>query len=83
MSVKRLVSLNAVTLADDPATARLGDIYYNTTVNQLKYYDGSAWQTIGGTSTTILDHIHTYDGAIYSVDSVSIPSPGTIDGGNP
>jgi len=29
----------------DPLTA--GDLYFNTTVNQLKYYDGSSWSGIG------------------------------------
>ena len=41
MSVKRLVALNAVTLSSDPSSPKLGDIYFNTVVNQLKYYDGT------------------------------------------
>lgn len=81
MSVKRLVPLHAVALATDPANPRLGDIYFNTTDSALKFYDGSSWNPVGGAVTGLLDHIHTYDGAIYSVESVEVPSPGVVDGG--
>lgn len=81
MSVKRLVPLHAVALATDPANPRLGDIYFNTTDSALKFYDGSRWNPVGGAVTGLLDHIHTYDGAIYSVESVEVPSPGVVDGG--
>jgi hypothetical protein len=83
MSVKRLVPLHAVALAVDPANARIGDLYYNTSDSALKYYDGIAWNPIGGGAITgLLDHIHTYDGAIYSVESYEVPNAGTVDGGN-
>jgi hypothetical protein len=81
MSVQRLVPLHAVALADNPANARIGDIYFNTTDSALKFYDGSSWNPVGGAVTGLLDHIHTYDGAIYSVETYSVPSPGTLDGG--
>ena len=82
MSVKRLVPLHAVALESDPANSRIGDLYYNTTENALKYYDGSSWNLIGGGAITgLLDHIHTYDGQIFSVSDNQIPSNGTIDGG--
>lgn len=84
MSVKRLVPLHAVALDSDPSAGRIGDLYYNTSENALKYYDGSAWNLIGGGAITgLLDHIHTYDGSIYSVSENEIPSNGTIDGGTP
>ena len=82
MSVKRLVPLHAVALPTDPADPRVGDIYFNTTDSALKFYDGSEWSLVGGAVTGLLDHIHTYDGTIYSVESYSVPSPGTLDGGN-
>lgn len=50
MSVKRLVSLNAVALASDPANATTGDFYYNTTQQVLRYYNGTTWNPIGGAS---------------------------------
>jgi len=37
MSVKRLVPLHAVALDTDPSGARIGDIYYNTTDEELRY----------------------------------------------
>ncbi len=83
MSVQRLVPLHAVALADNPTSARIGDIYFNTTANELRYYNGTVWSPVGGAITGLLDHIHTYDGDIFSVDSVEVPASGVIDGGNP
>jgi hypothetical protein len=82
MSVQRLVPLHAVALATDPANGRIGDLYYNTTESELRYYDGTSWNPIGGGAITgLLDHIHTYDGAVYSVASVEVPNLGVVDGG--
>jgi hypothetical protein len=83
MSVKRLVPLHAVVLDSDPITGRIGDIYYNNSEEELRYFDGSVWNPVGGAITGILDHIHTYDGAIFSVESIEVPAPGVIDGGTP
>jgi len=84
MSVKRLVPLHAVALEDDPVSARIGDIYYNTVSEELRFFDGTVWNPVGaGTVTGLLDHIHTYDGAIFSVESVEVPASGEIDGGTP
>jgi hypothetical protein len=83
MSVQRLVPLHAVALELDPISGRIGDIYYNTTNQELKYFDGNEWNSVGsGAITGLLDHVHTYDGEIFSVDSVEVPASGTIDGGN-
>ena len=81
MSVKRLVPLHAVALEFDPTNPRIGDIYFNTTDSSLKYYDGSVWSPVGGAITGLLDHIHTYDGIVYSVETYEVPNPGTLDGG--
>jgi hypothetical protein len=81
MSVKRLVPLNTVELANNPATGRIGDIYYNTTSQELRVYTGTDWISVGGNQTGILEHIHTYDGDIYSVGSFNVQSTNTIDGG--
>ncbi len=81
MSVKRLVPLHAVALESDPTEARIGDIYFNTSDQKLKFYNGSAWAFAGGAVTGLLDHVHTYDGAVFSVETTEVPSPGTIDGG--
>jgi hypothetical protein len=81
-SVRRLVPLHAVELSSDPATGRPGDIYYNIAAEELRVYTGDSWQPIGGAISGILEHVHTYDGAIYSVSAVQIPNPGIIDGGD-
>jgi hypothetical protein len=81
MSVKRLVPLHAVVLDSDPVTGRIGDIYYNNSEEELRYFDGSIWNPVGGAITGILEHIHTYDGAIFSVESIEVPASGVIDGG--
>lgn len=80
MSVKRLVPLNAVELSSDPLTGRVGDIYYNTTLNELRVYDGTQWIS---TKANLADHLHTYDGDIYSVGSTTYPLDPIIDGGTP
>jgi hypothetical protein len=83
VSVKRLVPLHVVALASDPSGSRIGDIYYNTTDEELRYFDGTEWHSVGGAVTGLLDHIHTYDGSIYSVSGNEIPSDDSLDGGNP
>jgi hypothetical protein len=35
-------------IASDPGSAGAGDMYYNSTSNTVRYYNGSAWQDIGG-----------------------------------
>jgi hypothetical protein len=80
MSVKRLVPLNAAELAADPITGRRGDIYYNTTSLELRVYDGTSWIAV---PMNLADHLHTYDGAIYSVGSTTYPMNPVIDGGTP
>lgn len=83
MSVQRLVPLHAVALSSNPSSARIGDIYYNTVEQELRFYDGTSWNPVGGAITGILDHVHTYDGGMFSVSSVEVPNPNTIDGGTP
>ena len=74
MSVKRLVPLHAVALESDPVSGRIGDIYYNTTDEELRYFDGTDWNPVGsGAITGLLDHIHTYDGAVFSVEATEVP----------
>jgi hypothetical protein len=81
-SIKRLVPLHAVELSADPATGRIGDIYYNSLTKELRFYDGTSSQPAGGALSGILDHVHTYDGGMYSVDNIQVPNPGFIDGGD-
>lgn len=53
---KRLLSIQkVVNLASDPVTGSAGELYYNTTTNNFKYYNGTAWTEItgGGGNSTI------------------------------
>ncbi len=81
MSVKRLVPLHALALASDPIGTRAGELYYNTEADELRYFDGSSWNPVSGAITGLLDHIHTYDGTVFSVEATEVPAPGTVDGG--
>jgi len=85
MSVKRLVPLHAVVLDSDPTATRMGEIYFNSVDSELRFYDGTSWLPIGsgGMVSGLLDHIHTYDGAVFSVEATQVNASGTIDGGTP
>jgi hypothetical protein len=83
MSVKRLVPIHALAHATDPIGNTPGEIYYNTTDEELKYFDGASWHSVSGAITGLLDHIHSYDGSVYSVSANTVASDGTLDGGTP
>jgi hypothetical protein len=44
--VKSTGQMRFVPLAADPSGAEAGDVYYNSTTNKLKMYNGTAWETI-------------------------------------
>ncbi len=75
MARKFLTPIATPTLSSDPATGVTGAIYYNTTSNVLKFYNGTTWQTVGtgggggsGTAT-----------AIQALDTApNSPSQGTV-----
>lgn len=46
MRIKKAGQVNFAPLASDPAGATKGDMYFNSTSNKLKVYNGSAWETI-------------------------------------
>jgi hypothetical protein len=52
MSIKFKLPVNLVALAQDPGTANAGDIYYNTSINSLKYYNGTAWGPVSSSLTS-------------------------------
>ena len=73
-------------LATDPVVALSSNTYYNTVTNRLRYYNGSAWQDVGG-GGTINNRALTMgaDGAgVLPLTGVmgyfQIPYPGTIYG---
>lgn len=46
------VPVNLVNLASDPVSASEGDIYYNTTSDQVKVYANGSWVAVGSGGTT-------------------------------
>lgn len=51
MATRLLTTQRIVNLSSDPASANAGEIYYNTSLSKLKFYDGSAWSEIGSGSS--------------------------------
>lgn len=47
MAKKFLTPVTPPSLASDPASGVSGAIYYNTTSNVLKFYNGTSWSAIG------------------------------------
>ena len=47
MARKFLTPVTPPSLASDPASGVAGAIYYNTTSNVLKFYNGTTWTAIG------------------------------------
>lgn len=47
MARKFLTPITPPSLASDPASGVAGAIYYNTTSNSLKFYNGTIWSDIG------------------------------------
>jgi hypothetical protein len=43
MRVKATGAVRFVPLSADPGTADAGDVYYNSSTNKLRVYDGSSW----------------------------------------
>ena len=47
MAKKFLSPLNLVNLTSDPVSAAEGDVYWNSSTNTLRIYDGGSWQDVG------------------------------------
>lgn len=57
MATRQLSTKQFVNLATDPASGTPGQIYYNTTSNSFKYYNGTSWVAIssGGGGASLPD----------------------------
>ena len=55
------------------AAVQKGGIYYNTTVNELRVYNGSAWETVGGAAASgdVVGPASSTDNAIARYDATS------------
>jgi len=62
--------------ATDPISAQNGQVYYNTTANQFKYYNGTIWTTLGSGSGGIIK-VTAYDGVNATLPTID---PTVIDG---
>ena len=62
--------------ASDPGTAAEGDGYYNSSDNQLKFYDGSAWSAIQGSGTVEM----VASGTLSNGQTVIVSSDGAVVG---
>ncbi len=74
MAKKFLTPVTPPNLSSDPASGIAGAIYYNTSSNVLKYYNGSSWTEVGsggggGGSSNALEVL---------ADAPSSPSQGII-----
>lgn len=74
MAKKFLTPVTPPNLSSDPASGIAGAIYYNTSSNVLKYYNGSSWTEVGsggggGGSSNALEVL---------ADAPSSPSQGRI-----
>jgi hypothetical protein len=47
--------------SSDPASGRAGELYYNTSTNKVRFYNGTSWSDIsaGSFATTALDNLTT------------------------
>lgn len=76
MSIKTSGQVKFWPLSADPIQQESGDLYYNSIVNQFKYYNGTSWQTIGSGSGGGLVKVDLYD----SVDATLPLGVVVIDG---
>jgi hypothetical protein len=74
MSKKFLTPVKLANLNADPA-GNTGDIYFNTNLNVIKFYDGTKWSEIG-TSTNAFNDI---DGGTAETNDVPVL---ILDGGS-
>lgn len=74
--------------ASDPASPTTTDVYYNTTTNEFKYYNGTDWKTLGSALASGINYVtnpdfesSATDWSAYADAAQSTPEDGT--GGSP
>jgi hypothetical protein len=60
---KYLTPIAPPSLASDPASGVTGAIYYNTTANVLKFYNGTTWTAVGTGASSSASAIQSLDTA--------------------
>jgi hypothetical protein len=69
----RIGATNPTTSLDE------GDLFFNTTDNELKFYNGSAWSTIQGGISNVVDDTTPQLGGNLDLNSNNITGTGNID----
>lgn len=54
MTKRLLTTQKIVNLSSDPVSGVSGELYYNTSINAYKFYNGSEWVEIGGSQQNTL-----------------------------
>jgi DNA-binding beta-propeller fold protein YncE len=63
LRVKSTGSLRFVPLSADPASGEAGDVYYHTTLNKLRVYNGSRWLSLHKTAwdISVAEYVQSFD----------------------
>lgn len=85
MSRQFKVPVNLVSLLEDPTTATVGDIYYNSVNSKIRVYTASGWVNIGSGESGggTVNHSHDYDGNVIVGAGGSIVTTATFGSGIP
>ncbi len=65
-------------LSADPSVVGEGQMIYRTDTNEMKYYDGSAWQTFGTSGGSVTSVAQSHGGNAFSVSGSPITGAGTL-----
>lgn len=89
MAKRFLTSLRLVNLESDPQSASNGDIYYNSSTNKTKIYQGGSWVNMPSLLEDLSDvsasgvsngQVLTYNGSSSKWEAESVPPAATATG---
>jgi hypothetical protein len=69
MTTRLLNTQRIVNLSSDPVSGSAGEVYFNTSDQELKVYNGSIWEPLGGASGNVV---------FYQEDAPTSPAIGDI-----
>lgn len=70
MTTRLLTTQRIVNLANDPASGTSGELYYNTTDNEVKYYNGTEWVSVHHYTDQVKHLVKNDSGATLTKGSV-------------